>query len=106
ASQRMEASPRTEAAAPGDGVEVVDGVPVPAEPAVEPAVGEIEPVRPAGQLVGKHAAAVAVTGFVAAAAAVAALRAARARGARRNARKRNQLVQVVASRWFLVDVHV
>jgi len=94
-----------EAAAPDDGVEVVDGVPVPAG-APKPPGSEIEPVRPAGQLVVKQAAAIAATSFVAGVATVAAVHVARGRSAKRQARKRSQPVNVVASRSFLVDVHL
>jgi hypothetical protein len=87
-----------------DGFEVVDGVPVPAAP-TEPA-GELEPVRAGAPPVVKQAAAVAATGFVAGAATIAAVRVARVRHRRRRARKRNQLVSVVATRSFLVDVHL
>jgi hypothetical protein len=95
-----------DAGAPEDGVEIVDGIPVSAA-APGPPGSDIEPVRPAGQLVAKQAAAIAATGFVAGAATVAAVvRVARGRSAKRQTRKGNQLVQVVASRSFLVDVHL
>jgi hypothetical protein len=87
-----------------DEIEVVDGVPV---PAVAPGpAGEIEPVRPAAPLVVKQAAAVAATGFVAGAATIAVARVAQGQRRKRRARKRGELVKVVASRSFLVDVHL
>jgi hypothetical protein len=86
-----------------DGFEVVDGVPVAVASA--PAA-ELEPVRAAAPPVVKQAAAVAATGFVAGAATVAAMRVAKVRRQRRRSRKRGQLVNVVASRSFLVDVHL
>jgi hypothetical protein len=87
-----------------DEIEVVDGVPV---PAVRPGpAGEIEPVRPAAPLVVKQAAAVAATGFVAGAATIAVARVAQGQRRKRRARKRGELVKVVASRSFLVDVHL
>ena len=93
-----------EAVASEDGVEVLDGVPVPAV-APGPPGSDIERVRPAGQLVAKQAAMIAATSFVAGAATAAVLRVARGRSAKRNARKGTQM-QVVASRSFLVDVHL
>jgi hypothetical protein len=88
-----------------DEIEVVDGVPV---PAVTPGpAGEIEPVRPAAPLVVvKQAAAVAATSFVAGAATIAVARVAQGQRRKRRARKRGELVKVVASRSFLVDVHL
>jgi hypothetical protein len=87
-----------------DEIEVVEGVPV---PAVTPGpAGEIEPVRPAAPLVVKQAAAVAATGFVAGAATIAVARVAQGQRRKRRARKRGELVKVVASRSFLVDVHL
>jgi hypothetical protein len=80
--------------------EVVDAVPVLAEPrAVEPLAA-----RPAVQ-----AAAVAATGFVAGAATVAVMR---RRGARKALRRRKrptragEVLEIVSSRSFLVDVHL
>jgi hypothetical protein len=79
--------------------EVVDALPVLAESrAVEPLAA-----RPAVQ-----AAAVAATGLVAGAATVAAIR---RRGARRGLRRRRrtrkgEMVEIVSSRSFLVDVHL
>jgi len=91
----MEREPAT-APGPGD-VEEVDAVPVLASG------GAVEPARPAGQLVARQAAAVAATSF---AAGVATVVLARARRVRR-ARRRSQAVgPVIASRSFLVDVHL
>jgi hypothetical protein len=59
--------------------------------------------RPAGVVMARQAAAVAATSFAAGVATVAAVRVGRARRARRRSRK---LPAVVASRSFLVDVHV
>jgi predicted phage tail protein len=70
--------------------------------AAEPRV--IEPARPAGQVV-TQAAAVAATSFVAGAGIAAVLRGRRGRGMLRRRRRRRDL-PVVASRSFLVDVHV
>jgi hypothetical protein len=78
--------------------EEVDAVPVLAEPAV------IEPSRPAGQVVVRQAAAVAATSFAAGMATVAIARASKVRRARRRARR--AIGPVVASRSFLVDVHL
>jgi hypothetical protein len=83
--------------AAGD-VEEVDAVPVLSEP------GVLEPRRPAGQAVVRQAAAVAATSFVAGVATVAIARAHKVRRARR--RTRRALGPVVASRSFLVDVHL
>jgi hypothetical protein len=79
-----------------DEVEEVDAVPVLASG------GAVE-ARPAGQLVVRQAAAVAATSFVAGVATVVLARARRVRRARR----RSQAVgPVIASRSFLVDVHL
>jgi hypothetical protein len=101
----MEATPHMESVAPEDGVEVVDGVPVPAQVADGPG-SDIERAGPGGQIVARQAAAIAATSFLAGAATAAVVRVARGRSAKRLARKRNQPVQVVASRSFLVDVHL
>jgi hypothetical protein len=69
--------------------------------AAEPRV--IEPVKPAGQVV-TQAAAVAATTFVAGAGIAAVLRGRRARGGLLPRRRRN--LPVVATRSFLVDVHL
>jgi hypothetical protein len=86
----------------GDAVEEFDGLPVLAEPRV------IE--RPAGSLVTPQAAAVAATGFVAGLATVAAVRRRRVRkqlGRRRLRRgARGELLNVVGTRSFLVDLHL
>jgi hypothetical protein len=79
-------------------VEEIDAVPVLAEP------GQLEVRRAAGQVVVRQAAAVAATSFAAGVATVAIARAHKVRRARRRTRK--ALGPVVASRSFLVDVHV
>ena len=71
--------------------------------ASEPRV--IEPVKPAGQVV-TQAAAVAATTFVAGAGLAAVLRGRRARGGILGRRRRRQDLSVVATRSFLVDVHL
>jgi hypothetical protein len=82
--------------------EVVDAVPVLAEPrAIEPLAA-----RPAVQ-----AAAVAATGFVAGAATVAVMRRRGHRKALRRARHKRtsragEMLEIVSSRSFLVDVHL
>ena len=85
--------------AAGD-VEEVDAVPVLAEQ--EP--GALEPRRPPGQVVVRQAAAVAATSFAAGVATVAIARAHKVRRTRRRARR--AVGPVVASRSFLVDVHL
>jgi hypothetical protein len=77
--------------------EVVDGLPVVAEPR---AVEAARPLMPARQ-----AAALAATGFVAGAATVAVVQRRRARAPRRRRRARG-LGEIVASNSFLVDVHL
>jgi hypothetical protein len=79
-------------------VEEVDAVPV-----LSPGV-ELEPRRPPGQVVARQAAAVAATSFAAGVATVAIARAHKLRRARR--RTRRAIGPVVASRSFLVDVHL
>ena len=81
-----------------DEAEVVDAVPVLADDRGVPAP------RPAGGVVvAKQAVAVAATSFAAGVATVAAVRAGRAVRSRRRARK---ALPVVATRSFLVDVHL
>src|SRR4051794_12807719 len=80
-----------------DDVEEVDAVPVLSE------AGPIER-RPAGQVVVRQAAAVAATSFAAGVVTVALARAHRVRRARRRARR--TMAPIVASRSFLVDVHL
>jgi len=81
-------------------VEEVDAVPVLAGDAT------LDTRRPAGQVV-TQAAAVAATSFVAGAAVVAVARGHKGRKLARKRRKdRQRLGKVVASRSFLVDVHV
>jgi hypothetical protein len=97
----MEHSPRDDAPfdpAAGD-VEEVDAVPVMSEPGTT-----LEPRRPAGQVVVRQAAAVAATSFAAGVATVALARATKVRRARRRARR--TMAPIVASRSFLVDVHL
>jgi hypothetical protein len=65
----------------------------------------IEPARPAGQIV-TQAAAVAATSFVAGAGIAAVLRGRRARGGLLRPRRRRRDLPVVATRSFLVDVHL
>lgn len=84
--------------AAGD-VEEVDAVPVLSE-----AGTTLEPRRPAGQVVVRQAAAVAATSFAAGVATVALARATKVRRARRRARR--TVAPIVASRSFLVDVHL
>ena len=80
--------------------EIVDGLPVPAAPAV------VEPLFPAA-VPARQAAALAATGFVAGAATVAVVSRRRARVPRRKRRKaKNGLGEIVASNSFLVDVHL
>ena len=71
--------------------------------AAEPRV--IEPAKPAGQVV-TQAAAVAATSFVAGAGIAAVLRGRRARGGIFRLRRRRRDIPVVATRSFLVDVHL
>jgi hypothetical protein len=79
--------------------EIVDGLPVVAEPRViEPAQRPLVPAR--------QAAALAATGFVAGAATVAVVHRRRARVSRRRRRKASGLGEIVASNSFLVDVHL
>jgi hypothetical protein len=77
--------------------EVVDGLPVVAEPHV------IEPVRPL--VPARQAAALAATGFVAGAATVAVVHRRRSRSLGRKRRK-GALGEIVGSNSFLVDVHL
>jgi hypothetical protein len=96
----MEHSPRDDARlvhANGE-VEEVDAVPVLSE------VGTTIEPRPAGQVVVRQAAAVAATSFAAGVATVALARATKVRRARRRARR--TMAPIVASRSFLVDVHL
>ena len=79
--------------------EIVDGLPVVAEPrVVEPATRPLVPAR--------QAAALAATGFVAGAATVAVVQRRRSRVSRRRRRKAGALGEIVASNSFLVDVHL
>ncbi len=86
-----------------DGEEVVDGLPVVAE------LRPIERVSPIA-LPAVQAAAAAATGFVAGAATIALVRRHSARkhaqAQARARRRRAELLPVIASRTFLVDVHV
>jgi hypothetical protein len=84
----------------GDEGEVVDGLPVVAEPRV------LEPAR-VGQVPAVQAAALAATGFVAGAATVAVVHRRRTRAARRGRRKSKGVFgEIVTSNSFLVDVHL
>ena len=86
-----------------DGVEEVDAVPVLADEAR--ALQRAD--APTGAVVVKQAAAVAATSFAAGVVTVAALRGAKAVRARRQSRRRaNQLAPVLATRSFLIDVHL
>jgi hypothetical protein len=78
--------------------EVVDGLPVPAAPAV------VEPWLPTA-VPARQAAALAATGFVAGAATVAVVSRRRSRVPRRKRKAKNGLGEIVASNSFLVDVH-
>jgi hypothetical protein len=81
--------------------EVVDGLPVVAEP------GAVEDRREAAGLVpARQAAALAATGFVAGVTTAAVVHGARARRAARKKRKRGALGEIVSSSSFLVDVHL
>jgi hypothetical protein len=71
--------------------------------ASEPRV--LEPVKPVGQVV-TQAAAVAATTFVAGAGLAAVLRGRRARGGILRRRRRRNDLSVLATRSFLVDVHL
>ena len=80
--------------------EVVDGLPVPAAPAV------VEPSLPA-PVPARQAAALAATGFVAGAATVAIVQRRKAKVAPRRGRKRKgKGLDVLSSSSFLVDVHL
>jgi hypothetical protein len=87
-----------------DGVEEVDAVPVLAD---EARALQRPDAAAAGVVVVKQAAAVAATSFAAGVVTVAALRGAKAVRARRRSRRRaNQLAPVLATRSFLIDVHL
>ena len=83
-----------------DDGEIVDGLPVPAEPAPIP-----QPLSPA-PVPAVQAAALAATGFVAGAATVAVVARRRGRPSRRRRRKKGAIGEIVASNSFLVDVHL
>jgi hypothetical protein len=96
----MEHSPADDARLdPASDVEEVDAVPV-----LSDAGTTLEPRRPAGQVVVRQAAAVAATSFAAGVVTVALPRATKVRRARRRARR--TMAPIVASRSFLVDVHL
>ena len=85
----------------GEDVEIVDGLPVPAEPAPVPV-----PLRGV-QVPAVQAAALAATGFVAGAATVAVVARRRARPSRRRRKKgKGAIGEIVGSNSFLVDVHL
>ena len=97
----MERSPNDDArldAAAGE-IEEVDAVPV-----LSDAEAALEPRRPPGQVVVRQAAAVAATSFAAGVVTVALARAHKIRRARR--RSQRTMAPIVASRSFLVDVHL
>jgi hypothetical protein len=79
--------------------EVVDGLPVPAEPAPVPV-----PIRPAA-VPAVQVAALAATGFVAGAATAAVVARRRNRPSRRR-KKKGAIGEIVGSNSFLVDVHL
>jgi hypothetical protein len=83
--------------------EVVDGLPVVAEPSVvEGPSGSPGAVVPARQ-----AAALAATGFVAGMTTVAVVRGARSRRAARKRKKKGSAIgEIVSSNSFLIDVHL
>jgi hypothetical protein len=91
-----------EAAQP-EAFEEVDAVPVLAEDA-----GSLvpQPNAAAGVVVARQAAAVAATSFAAGVVTVAAVRAGRAVRARRRARRKASQLPVLATRSFLIDVHL
>ena len=84
--------------------------PPPDDARLNPAAGDVEEVdavpvlSEAGQVVVRQAAAVAATSFAAGVATVALARATKVRRARRRARR--TMAPIVASRSFLVDVHL
>lgn len=80
-------------------VEEVDALPVLDEAA---SAAPLERTRPPGQVVARQAAAVAATSFAAGVATVAVVRARKIRRARRA----RAVAPIVASRSFLVDVHL
>ena len=81
-------------------IEEVDALPVLDDDASS---AQVEPQRPPGQIVARQAAAVAATSFAAGVATVAVVRARKVRRERRRARA---MAPIVASRSFLVDVHL
>jgi hypothetical protein len=85
---------------PENEYEVVDGYPVPVEPAPVP-----EPTRPA-QVPAVQAAALAATGFVAGAATVAVVSRHRTKRALKKRKKSGPLGEIVSSNSFLVDIHL
>ena len=88
---------------PDGDFEVVDALPVPAGAPAPEAAYEPPPLVP----ISAQAAAVAVGGFAAGAVTVAVVKRRRAKKAlKRSSRARNALGTVVASRSFLVDVHL
>jgi hypothetical protein len=91
-----------EQSAEPEAFEEVDAVPVLAEEA-----RALEPRPAAGVVVARQAAAVAATSFAAGVVTVAAVRAGRAVRAKRRARRRtSHLPPVLATRSFLIDVHL
>lgn len=83
--------------------EVVDGLPVPAEPSVV----EERAAAPGAVVPARQAAALAATGFVAGVTTVAVVRGARAhRAARKRKRKGSAIGEIMSSNSFLIDVHL
>jgi hypothetical protein len=83
--------------------EVVDGLPVPIEPAAPVPVAEAP--RPVVVPV-VHAAALAATGFVAGAATAAVVARRRGLAGRRRRKRKGAVGEIMASNSFLVDVHL
>ena len=81
-------------------IEEVDALPVLDD---DDSSAQVERQRPPGQIVARQAAAVAATSFAAGVATVAVVRARKVRRERRRARA---MAPIVASRSFLVDVHL
>jgi hypothetical protein len=83
--------------------EVVDGLPVVAEPSVM----EAQAAPGGGVVPARQAAALAATGFVAGVTTVAVVRGARARRASRKRKKKGSAIgEIVSSNSFLIDVHL
>lgn len=103
----MSHSRDNDVANPDEDVEVVDAVPVTPAAAPSPVQAPAWSTSLIASSVPAQAAAVAVTGFAAGAVTAVAVRRRRARKASGRSRKgRKQLGNVVASRSFLVDIHL